>query len=283
MSTPTAIVTGASSGIGEATARALHERGFVVHAAARRTERMSGLAELGVRVGSLDVTDDASMTAYVDGVLAQSGRIDVLVNNAGYGSYGAVEDVPLDEARRQVEVNLFGLARMVQLVTPHLRRQGSGRIVNVSSVGGRMSEPLGGWYHATKYAVEGLSDALWMELAPFGVQVVLVEPGAIRTEWGGIAGDTMRAASGSTAYADQARGLAAMHRAAFERTSVEPAVVAEAIVTASTARRPRARYVAPLNARVALGVLSRLPDRVADRVLTGAVRRAAREETVTTG
>src|SRR5688572_3834127 len=137
MDQPVAIVTGASSGIGEATARRLHEAGYVVYAGARRTERMTGLAERGIRAVELDVADDASMRALVDTILAEQDRIDVLVNNAGYGSYGAVEDVPMAEARRQLEVNLFGLARLTQLVLPTMRRARRGRIINVSSIGGR--------------------------------------------------------------------------------------------------------------------------------------------------
>src|SRR6478735_12707611 len=185
--TRVALVTGASSGIGEETARLLQEAGFTTYAVARRVDRMAALADAGVHTFAMDVTDDASMVAGINRIVVDQGRIDVLVNNAGYGSYGAVEDVPLDEARRQFEVNLFGLARLVQLVTPHMRAQGSGRIINVSSMGGRFAAPFGGWYHATKFAVEGFSDALRQELAPFGVQVVVIEPGGIRTEWGGIA------------------------------------------------------------------------------------------------
>src|SRR5215813_6719349 len=151
MTDTVAIVTGASSGIGEAIARRLQTIGYTVYAAARRVDRMAPLAEVGVRPVGVDVTDDASLVGLVEHVIAESGRVDVLVNNAGYGSYGAVEDVPLDEARRQFEVNVFGLARPSQLVLPHMRRQRSGRIVNISSMGGRIHEPLGGWYHATKF------------------------------------------------------------------------------------------------------------------------------------
>ena len=122
-------------------------------------------------------------------IIAETGRIDILFNNAGYGSYGAIEDVPIDEARRQFEVNVFGLARLTQLVSPHMRTQGSGTIINISSIGGRLTTPLGGWYHATKYAVEALSDALRMELRPFGIDVVVIEPGCIRTAWWAIAAE----------------------------------------------------------------------------------------------
>ena len=164
------IVTGASSGIGEATALALDQAGFAVYAGARRLDRMAGLAERGITVAELDVTDEGSMVAFVDRVLADRGQVDVLINNAGYGSYGAVEDVPLDEGRRQFEVNLFGLARMTQLVTPSMRAAGSGRIVNISSMGGHFGEALGAWYHASKFAVEGFSDSLRLELHEFGIR-----------------------------------------------------------------------------------------------------------------
>src|SRR5215213_4664082 len=191
-----ALVTGASSGIGEETVKGLLAAGHVVYAGARRIDRMQGLAAGGAKVLALDVTQDASMTAAVDTVLREAGRIDTLVNNAGYGSYGALEEVPLDEGRRQVEVNLFGLARMTQLVLPTMRAQKSGRIINVSSIGGKFGEPFGCWYHATKFAVEGLSDSLRMELHPFGIDVVVIQPGAIVTEWNTIARTGLLAYSG---------------------------------------------------------------------------------------
>ncbi len=270
-----ALITGASSGIGEAAAHRLHDEGYVVVAGARRTGRMAGLAEAGMDVVALDVTDDDSMVSVVDHVVGTYGRIDLLVNNAGYGSYGAVEDVPLDEARNQVEVNLFGLARLTQLVLPQMRAQRSGRIVNISSIGGRGSEPLGGWYHATKYAVEGLSDALRMELRPFGIDVVIIEPGAIRTEWSGIATDSLLETSGGTAYGEQARQLTAFHRAAFVRVAVEPAVVADAVLEAATVRRPKARYVAPRSAGVPLTIGRFLTDRARDAIQARAMKMLA--------
>ena len=153
---------------------------------------MAGLAARGIHAVELDVTDDASMTGLVDRILAEHGRIDVLVNNAGYGAYGAVEDVPMAEARRQLEVNLFGLARLTQLVLPTMRQARRGRIINVSSIGGRVGEPLGAWYHASKFAVEGFCDSLRLELPDFDVQVVIIEPGAIETEWGDGAAESAR-------------------------------------------------------------------------------------------
>jgi len=187
----TALVTGASSGIGEETVKGLLAAGYIVYAGARRVDAMHSLEAAGARVLSLDVTDDASMTAAVDAILRETGRIDVLVNNAGYGSYGALEDVPLDEGRRQFEVNIFGLARLTQLVLPTMRAQRAGRIVNISSIGGKFGQPFGAWYHATKFAVEGLSDSLRMELHPFGIDVVIIQPGATHSEWAKIAHDSL--------------------------------------------------------------------------------------------
>jgi len=263
-----AIVTGASSGIGEATARQLRQLGYRVFAAARRVDRMAPLCEAGIDVAPLDVTDDASLTSFVERVMAETGRIDVLVNNAGYGSYGAVEDVPVAEARRQFDVNVFGLARLTQLVLPHMRAQRSGRIVNVSSIGGKIHEPLGGWYHATKFAVEGLSDSMRVELAPFGIDVVVIEPGAIKTEWGGIAADSALSVSGSTAYAEQASMVANLLNAAESnpRLVSPPEVVACAIGKAVTARRPRTRYAVGGGARSVLLLRRLLSDRAYDRL-----------------
>jgi NAD(P)-dependent dehydrogenase (short-subunit alcohol dehydrogenase family) len=264
-----AIVTGASSGIGDATARALQQQGFVVYAAARRVERMTPLAAVGIRTVSVDVTDDDSLVTFVDRVVTDTGRIDVLVNNAGYGSYGALEDVPMSEARRQFDVNVFGLARLTQLVLPHMRARKSGRIINISSMGGKIYEPLGSWYHATKFAVEGLSDSMRMELAPLGIDVVVIEPGAIKTEWAGIAADHVRERSGDGAYADQAARVARLLSSADgdNARGSDPSVVAEAVVKAATANRPRTRYAIGLGAKPLTYARRVLPDRGFDRVM----------------
>ena len=173
MTDKVAIVTGASSGIGEATARQLHGAGYIVYAAARRTERMAGLAGAGIRTLAMDLTVEEQMTSGIERALAEAGRVDILVNSAGYGSFGSLEEVPLSEARHQFEVNVFAPARLVQLVLPAMRAQRSGRIINISSIGGKIYEPLGDWYHATKFALEGLSDSLRAELRPFGIDVVV--------------------------------------------------------------------------------------------------------------
>jgi NAD(P)-dependent dehydrogenase (short-subunit alcohol dehydrogenase family) len=269
-----ALVTGASSGIGEATARKLASLGYTVYAAARRVDRMAALADEGIRPVSLDVTDDASMSSVVDAIIGETGRIDVLVNNAGYGSYGALEDVPLSEARRQIEVNVFGLARMTQLVLPHMRKQGSGYVVNVSSMGGKIYEPLGSWYHAAKFAVEGLSDSLRLELRPFGIAVVIIEPGAIKTEWGAIAADSVLSMSGSGVYAGQARAVARVFGQSVNNPKLasDPSVIADVIAKAVTSARPKTRYVAGRGARQLLLARRLLTDRGFDRMLGIAYR-----------
>ena len=264
-----ALVTGDSSGIGECTVRELLDAGYVVYTAARRVERMAPLAELGAHVFAMDVTDDDSMVSGVERIVAEQGRIDVLVNNAGYGSYGAVEDVPIDEARRQFEVNVFGLARLTQLVTPHMRRQGSGRIVNISSIGGKFYEPFGAWYHATKFAVEGFSDSLRLELRPFGIDVVIIEPGPIVTEWNEIARDSLLERSGSTDYAKYAKRA---HKVLteFDKPSraSKPEAVARKIRKAATTRSPAARYPVGRGARMITGSRDHLPDRIFDGVVS---------------
>jgi NAD(P)-dependent dehydrogenase (short-subunit alcohol dehydrogenase family) len=264
----TAFVTGASAGIGEATARALLAAGYRVFAGARRLDRMAGLAAAGATLIKLDLTDDASIVAAVNTIKNAAGRIDVLVNNAGYGSYAALEDVPLDEGRRQFEVNVFGLARLCQLVLPMMRAQKSGKIVNLTSIGGKIWEPLGAWYHATKFAVEGLSDCLRVEAAPFGVDVIVIEPGAIRTEWAGIARDGLLQMSGGSAYAELAKRHARMLATADTSSLASPPeVVARTIVRAVTARRPKTRYATGGGARTILFLRKILPDRMFDRLI----------------
>jgi NAD(P)-dependent dehydrogenase (short-subunit alcohol dehydrogenase family) len=276
-STKTALVTGASSGIGEATALHLAELGYTVYAGARRVGRMSDLADRGIRTRSVDVTDDPSMVALVEAILADTGRIDVLVNNAGYGLYGALEDVPVEEARRQFDVNIFGLARMTQLVLPQMRAQRDGYIVNISSMGGKIWEPLGSWYHASKFAVEGLSDSLRVEVAAFGIKVVIIQPGTIRSEWSGIAADKLEAASANTPYAEQAKLVGGGLRAVDHmRMASGPEVVAEAVGKAVQSPKPRTRYIVGGGARGILLAEAVLPDRGFDRFIQLGYRMASR-------
>ena len=237
------LLTGASSGIGYDTAVALAQQGHKVYAAARRVERMEPLRQYGIVPLKMDVTDEASMQEDVKTLLDAEGRIDVLINNAGYGYFGAVENVPMNDARNQLEVNVFGLARLCQLVLPTMRAQHSGRIINTASVAGRSVFYYGGWYHVSKYAVESLSDALWMELKPFGIDVVIIEPGAIKTNWGIIAADHLIESSKGTAYEQTGTMMANNLRNMYlSNTISDPAVVRKAIVRAVNARRPCTRY-----------------------------------------
>jgi len=272
--TKVALVTGASSGIGADTALRLKEAGYTVYGAARRTERMSALKDAGVNVIRLDVTDDDSLRRAINGIVGQSGRIDVLVNNAGYGAYGSIEDVPMDEARAQIEVNVFGLARLTQLVLPHMRAQRSGTVINISSMGGEFTTLLGGWYHASKYAVEALSDALRMETRQHGIQVVVVQPGSIRTEWGAIAAQKLTETSRTGAYSTLADGAAKALAASSEpnaRNTSDPSVIGKTIVKIANARRPRTRYRVGVGARPLVFLRRLLSDRAFDSLMCRAM------------
>ena len=215
------LLIGASSGIGYQTAENLAKEGHIVYGAARRTEKMETLKQFGVKPIYLDVTDEESIKSAIDTIIENEGRIDVLINNAGYGSYGAIEDVEISEAKMQFEVNLFGLARLVQLVLPHMRKQKSGRIINVSSMGGRMTSYFGGWYHATKYALEAFSDALRMEVTDFGIDVSLIEPSLIKTDWGIIAANKLADSSKGGAYEKEAmktaKGMKKLFKTFFDK------------------------------------------------------------------
>lgn len=262
-----ALVTGASSGMGHAFAIQLHEAGFLVYGVARRTDRMNDLRAHGIKTIAMDITDDESTSDGVRQILTETGRIDVLVNNAGYGSFGAVEDVPLEEARRQFEVNVVGAARLVQLVLPSMRSHKSGTIINITSMGGKIYTPFGAWYHATKFALESFSDCLRLETKPFGINVVIIEPGAIRTEFNGIAADNLIETSGKGAYADKAAKVAKAARAENTTLSSPPELVARTLVKAATARRPKTRYAVGFGATPLIFTRSILPDRAYDAMI----------------
>lgn len=257
------LITGASAGMGKETAMLLLQKGYTVYAAARRLDKMDDIRSLGARILKMDVTDDISMINCVQHIIQADGRIDVLINNAGFGFYGAVEDVPISDARYQLEVNLLGAARLCQLILPYMRAQNNGKIINVSSMGGRMSFPFGGWYHASKYALEGLSDAMRNEVKRFGIDVILIEPGGIRTEWGQIAYDNLIKESGDTVYAKPAKKMARMLQY-FELSGSKPIVIARLILKAIEKRRPRARYTAGYMAKPMLFLKRFLSDSLFD-------------------
>ncbi|HEX2183060.1 MAG TPA: oxidoreductase [Rubrobacteraceae bacterium] len=264
------LITGCSSGIGWATAERLARRGWTVYATARDVEAIAPLEASGCRLLPLDVTDEDSMRAAVEEVERLEGAVGVLVNNAGYSQSGAVEEVPMEKVRRQFETNVFGLVRMCQLVLPGMRRQGFGKIVNLSSMGGRLTFPGGGFYHASKYAVEAISDALRFEVRGFGVEVIVVEPGLIRTGFARTAVGSM--GEGDGPYAGFEAGVAQTTRENYERGPLAalgggPETVAETVELAISAARPRARYTVTPSARVLISARRLLPDRAWDGLL----------------
>ncbi len=262
------LLTGASSGIGYQTAESLAKEGHIVYGAARRIEKMEDLKQFGVKSIYLDITDENSIKNVVDTIIGNEGRIDVLINNAGYGSFGAVEDVEINEARRQFEVNLFGLARLVQLVLPHMRKQKEGRIINVSSMGGRLTTYFGAWYHATKYALEAFSDALRMEVSDFGIDVSLIEPGGIKTDWGIIASDKLEKSAKGGAYEKEAMKTAKGMKKQYSGNLLSnPIVITKSISKAINSNRPKARYLIGFMAKPLVFLHTILPTKVFDKIM----------------
>jgi short-subunit dehydrogenase len=262
----TVLVTGASAGIGKATAIYLAQSGYTVYGAARRVDKLLELTSYGIKPIALDVTQDDSIQACVAQIFQEAGCIDVLVNNAGFGSYGALEDVALSEAKYQLDVNVFGAMRLAQLVLPKMRENRSGKIINVSSVGGKIASPLGGWYHASKFALEALSDALRLEVQSFGIDVVVIQPGGTKSEWGTIAVDSLLRVSGQTAYA----GLVSAFKKSFEKVAgkvPEPLVIAQLIKTSLEAKNPKTRYSGGYMAKSMLFLRQILSDKLFDRLL----------------
>jgi NAD(P)-dependent dehydrogenase (short-subunit alcohol dehydrogenase family) len=269
------LITGCSSGIGRATAERLADRGWTVYATARDVEAIAPLGERGCRLLPLDVTDEESMRRAVEEVERAEGAVGVLVNNAGYSQSGAVEEVPMEKVRRQFETNVFGLVRMCQLVLPGMRGQGFGRIVNLSSMGGRLTFPGGGFYHASKYAVEAISDSLRFEVRGFGVEVVVIEPGLIRTGFAETALSSMddgAEPSNNDPYAGFEAGVARATRKNYERGPLArlgggPEAVAETVERAISSARPRTRYTVTPSAKLLISARRLLPDRAWDGLL----------------
>ncbi|MFI8233995.1 oxidoreductase [Streptomyces sp. NPDC085900] len=279
MTTTAVLITGTSSGIGRATAlRLAAHPELTVYATARRPESLADLAAAGARTLALDVTDGQSMSDAVKMIESEHGSVGVLVNNAGYGAYGTVEETGLDAVRRQFETNVFGLARMSQLVLPGMRAAGRGRIVNVGSMGGRLVFPAGGYYHASKYAVEALTDALRFEVAPFGIKVSLIEPGLIRTGFGDTAAHTLADSAAPTGPYDSLNEAADRQMAQSYRSkllSAPPESVAEVIEHAVTGAHPRTRYVVTPAAKLLVHSRRLLGARFFDAYLRRQFRSAA--------
>jgi NAD(P)-dependent dehydrogenase (short-subunit alcohol dehydrogenase family) len=262
------LITGCSTGIGRATAERLAGDGWNVHATARRLDAIEDLGKKGCKTGELDVTDEGSMENAVAEV-EKDGPIGALINNAGYSQSGAIETIPMDSVRRQFETNVFGLLRMCQLVLPGMRGAGSGRIVNLSSMGGKLTFPGGGIYHATKHSVEALSDALRFEVKGFGIDVVIIEPGLIITEFGETAAGSLNEVTEHGPYAkfnsDVASVTANAYTGPMAKLGAGPEAVAAKISKALTAGHPSTRYKVTASARVVMGMRKGMTDRMWDR------------------
>lgn len=266
------LVTGASAGMGKEFARHLLQDGHIVYGAARRVEKMDDIKKLGVKVLEMDVTDETSMAKGIETIVKAEGGIDILINNAGFGSYGAIEEVCIADAKYQLDVNVFGAMRLAQLVIPHMRNKKYGRIINISSIGGKMALPLGGWYHASKFALEALSDCLRNEVEQFGIDVVIIEPGGVKTEWGQIAVDNLLKTSGaSPLYGKLAQKLAAMLNSIEDKVA-DPIVIVKLVKKAIDAKRPKTRYVGGYMAKIGLFMRSILPDRIFDKAMLSQIK-----------
>ena len=271
-----ALVTGASSGMGKEIAKRLMADGYQVYVAARRVPEMDDLKALGAQPLRMDIAREADIVAAVDTITAQTGGVDVLVNNAGFGLYGPMEEIGLDEARYQFEVNVFGPARLTQLLLPAMRARKAGRIINITSMGGKIYTPLGSWYHATKHALEGWSDCLRLELAPLGIDVIVIEPGLIETGFGDVVADGLLKRSGTGPYAGLTRAVAAGTRDTYAkgRTS-HPRVIADVVGTAVAAARPRTRYVRGKFGTLLIALRTWLGDRMFDRIILSQLPKGA--------
>lgn len=271
MATKIVLITGASSGIGKETAKELIKDEHIVYCAARSLDKMNDLKKIGGHPIELDITKHETITECVDKIIKEQGRIDVLFNNAGFGLYGSVEETNIDDARYQFEVNLFGLGRLTQLVLPYMREKKSGTIINTSSVGGKIYTPLGAWYHATKHAVEGWSDCLRLEVKPFGINVVIIEPGFISTSFGSVLYEPLLERSGNGPYKKLALAVAKGIRAQNEKTSSPPSVIAKTVVKAINATNPKTRYAAGKFAKPLILMRKWLSDKLYDRLIMSQV------------
>lgn len=256
--------------MGKDFALRLLAEGYAVYAAARRVERMRDIEHAGGVALAMDVTDDAMMVSAVDRIIAEQGRIDVLVNSAGYGQMGALEEVPIEMARRQIEVNLIGAGRLVQLCLPHMRARKFGKIINISSIGGKCAFPLSGWYHASKFALEGYSDSLRMEVRPFGIDVVVIEPGGTDSEWFPVAIAELDRFSAAGAYG---KFVAAMKNSpSWKKKMSSPTVITDLVIKALKAATPRTRYHGASGSGLILLLRKLLSDRLYDRLIMSQYR-----------
>ena len=265
------VITGASSGMGKVTAEKLIKEGHIVYTLARRIDQMQDLATMGGKPLQMDVTKEQDIERIVNTIVENEGRIDVLWNNAGYGLYGSVEDVSLEEARKQMEVNLFGLAAITQKVTPIMRKAGKGLIINTSSVGGKVYFPMGAWYHASKHAVEGLSDCLRLELKPFGIDVVILEPGFIATEFGQVLLNNFEKISRDSAYTEMMDAIIESTKKS-ESTNSSPMVIADTVSKIINSKNPKTRYSVGKMAKPLIFLRGLVSDKLFDKMVTSQIK-----------
>lgn len=262
------LITGASSGMGKETARKLIQQGHSVYTVARRIDLMQDLKTMGGYPMQMDVTNEDDIEKIVNTIIQKESKIDVLWNNAGYGLYGSVEDVPLAEARKEMEVNVFGMAAVTQKVVPHMRKQNAGLIINTSSMGGKMYFPLGAWYHASKHAVEGLSDCLRLELKQFNIKVVVLEPGFIATEFGAVLIDNFSKIPEQSAYTRMMNQVIdGTRKAAQGNGSSKPSVIANVVSKIILSNNPKTRYRVGKFAKPMVWMRVNLGDRLFDKIV----------------
>lgn len=262
-----ALVTGASSGIGYETAKALAKKDYHVYAVARNIESMSALRAYNVKLIKLDITNHSLIQNVVNHIIEVEGHIDILVNSAGYGSFGAVEDVSIEEAKKQFEVNLFGLSELTKAVIPSMREQNFGKIINISSISGSVPSCFGVWYHASKHALEGYSESLRLELSDFGIDVIVIAPGGIKTNWGPIAINHLKASSRGSVYEEQSQNMANLMDKQFKSDFLlAPSAVAKTIVKSIERHKAKSRYIVGFSAKIIILMHAILPTKLFNRI-----------------
>ena len=272
------LITGASSGIGKDTAISLIKDGHIVYGAARRLEMMQDIIQAGGHAIKMDILKDRNIDDVVNQIINEQNRIDVLINNAGYGLWGAVETISIDEAKRQFDVNIFGLAYLTKKIIPIMRKQKSGKIINMSSMGGKVYTPFGAWYHATKYALEGWSDCLRIELKSFGIDVILIEPGVIKTEFQDVMMDSTVERSIGTPYEKKLKALEKATQEMYARgIGSPPSTITKLIIKAINSHNPKRRYVGGLFAKPMLFIKKWFGDKMYEKAIMSQIKKAKKE------
>ena len=272
------LITGASSGIGKDTALSLIKEGHVVYGVARRLEMMKDIVQAGGHAIKMDILKEKNIDDVVNQIIKEQSRVDVLINNAGYGLWGAVETISIDEAKRQFDVNIFGLAYLTKKIIPIMRKQKSGKIINMSSMGGKVYTPFGAWYHATKYALEGWSDCLRIELKSFGIDVILIEPGVIKTEFQDVMMDSTVERSIGTPYEKKLKALEKATQEMYTRgIGSPPSTITKLIIKAINSHNPKRRYVGGLFAKPMLFIKKWFGDKMYEKAIMSQIKKAKKE------